>query len=250
MIEYPIIKNLLNISDEEKLLDFADIEEALRLGIAVPKEVIPGKGILIYIGSGDVYILSAVDDDTADKLLSLLPEDGFYVLCVHGEKAISKVKSSMNDLMGEETYYQFVYPGSADDISAHMVCNEGYTLSICHPGDEYFKEVIANYDLVPEEDLRMDFEDPSFLAGFTDGEMACFIGRHREGAMGLLRVFPQYRRRGYAEKIYSTLIYEQIKRGALPYCQVDVTNDASIHLQNKLGFLKAAQPVGWFVKEE
>ena len=248
MIEYRNIKELTGIDNEESLLNFADIEEAIRLGLAKPYEVIKGKGLSAAIEEDGTYIISAADDESTIELLDHLPMERVNVICVHGQEAIDYAKSSLH-FEGTDTYYQFVYPLSAEDISKHMHCMEGYTLDVSHPRDEDFPLVLANYDLIPEEDLIRDFKNKAFIAGYTDNELACFKGLHREGAMGLLRVFPRYRRRGYAEKLYSTLIHNQILSGALPYCHVDVTNDASIALQNKLGFVKANQKVAWLGKE-
>ncbi len=248
MTDFRITKELTGIEDEEILLDFADIEEAVRLGLAKPVFTLPGKAVLALIDD-NTYILSSADDESAIKLLSFIPKDGFCVLCVHGEKAIEHAVKTLGFKGNDTLYSQFVYPGGEEDISVHMRPSKGYSLEVRHPGEEVFPQVLANYDLVPEDDLRKDFQNECFLGGFADGEFACFIGLHPEGAMGLLRVFPQFRRRGYAEIIYSTLIYNQLKRGALPYCHVDVTNEASIRLQNKLGFVKAKKPVAWLYRE-
>ena len=249
MIDFVNVKKLTGIDDEETLLDFADIEEAIRIGLAVPVRTIKGKAILARIEDEETYIYCSADDECHDELFSALPKEGPYVLCVHGDKAMDFARKELK-LKENTIYYQYVYPLSEEDISKHMKCAEGYSLEVLRPGEEVFGQVLANYDVIPEEDLRKDFANPAFLGGFTEGEFACFIGLHREGAMGLLRVFPQFRRRGYAEKIYSTLIYQQLKRGALPYCHVDVTNDASIHLQNKLGFVRAQKKLAWMVKED
>ncbi len=247
MFEYDNVKNFTGIEDREVLREFADIEEAIRLGIARPIGSISassGKGMVAYIEGWDLYIVSAENDDTAISLMGYLPKRAGYGLCVHGEKAISFAKDFLG-LSGSETYYQFVYEGSKEDIAVHMGSHGGYPLEVRHPLASDLETVKKYYDLIPEEDLERDFSNPAFLGGYTEGKMSCFIGLHREGAMGLLRVFPEYRRRGYAEKIYSTLTYEQIKRGAIPYCHVDVTNDASIALQKKLGFSVAKQPLAW-----
>ena len=244
MTDYTNVKKITGITDKSILLDLADIEEALRLGIASVECTIPEKGVLARMKSDIVFLLSAADLESSILLMDKLPKDEPYVLCIHGTEAIGYAKEKCG-LTGNTLYFQYVYEGSAEEISKHMVCLEGCDLEVRHPGEESFAQVVQNYDLIPEYDLRKDFEDPSFLGGFTEGEFACFIGLHREGAMGLLRVFPQFRRRGYAEKIYSTLIYNQLKRGAIPYCHVDVTNDASIHIQNKLGFTKAQKTVAW-----
>ena len=35
-----------------------------------------------------------------------------------------------------------------------------------------------------------------FFGAFVDGQLAGFVGEHSEGSMGMLEIFPAYRRRG------------------------------------------------------
>lgn len=85
---------------------------------------------------------------------------------------------------------------------------------------------------------------------FEDGELAGFIGIHTEGAMGLLEIFPAYRRRGYGYALGAFLVGQRLKEGAIPYCHVIDGNDASIRLQKKLGMQKADLPAIWCWAEE
>lgn len=85
---------------------------------------------------------------------------------------------------------------------------------------------------------------------FEDGKLAGFIGTHTEGAMGLLEIFPAYRRRGYGYAMGAFLIGRQLKEGMIPYCHVIDGNDASLHLQKKLGMQKAELPAIWCWAEE
>lgn len=84
---------------------------------------------------------------------------------------------------------------------------------------------------------------------FEDGKLAGFIGVHTEGAMGMLEIYPEYRKRGYGYALEAFLIGRQIETGAIPYCHVIDGNDASIHLQKKLGLEKADLPAIWCWKE-
>ena len=85
---------------------------------------------------------------------------------------------------------------------------------------------------------------------FEDGKLAGFIGTHTEGAMGLLEILPAYRRRGFGYAMGAFLIGRQLKEGVIPYCHVIDGNEASLHLQKKLGMQKAELPAIWCWAEE
>ena len=69
----------------------------------------------------------------------------------------------------------------------------------------------------------------------AEGELAGFAGIHQEGALGMLEVLPQFRRRGLAEVLEAAIIARQLERGRFPYCHVRRGNTASEALQRKLG---------------
>ena len=70
--------------------------------------------------------------------------------------------------------------------------------------------------------------------------------------MGMLEVFPEYRRRGIGE--YLTLAYASrlLARGRVPWSQVIAGNDASLAMQLKWGFTVAPERIAWLrpVSEE
>lgn len=83
------------------------------------------------------------------------------------------------------------------------------------------------------------------LGAEVDGQLAGFIGVHEEGAMGLLEVLPQFRRRGLAEVLEAALIKQQLDRGFLPYAQVRTGNAPSEALQKKLGLASDSRILYW-----
>lgn len=118
-------------------------------------------------------------------------------------------------------------------------------LTVRHPDGADFPTVEANYSLTGGAELRRDFDKPDFLGGYLDGKMVCFCGLHCEGSMGLLTVLPDYRRRGFARQIYSTLINAQLRKGRLPYAQVYTDNENSLNLQRQLGFTFSSDTIQW-----
>lgn len=80
---------------------------------------------------------------------------------------------------------------------------------------------------------------------YTESEelLSGFIGLHEEGDMGMLYVEREYRRQGLAASLESWLINDQLKRGEIPYCQIEEGNDAIVELQKKLGLYLCQEPM-------
>ena len=76
------------------------------------------------------------------------------------------------------------------------------------------------------------------------------IGWHDEGSQGMLHVFPEYRRRGFAEALERQLINFDLSRGYTPFGQLFIWNDASRRLQEKLGMDFADGHICWLWKEK
>lgn len=95
-----------------------------------------------------------------------------------------------------------------------------------------------------EDHIRERLND--YMAGaFIGGKCAGFTGIHEEGAMGLLEVLPEYRRRGIAELLEAHLINWCLQNSRLPYCHVLTNNTASIALQKKLKLTLDEKPLYW-----
>ncbi len=80
---------------------------------------------------------------------------------------------------------------------------------------------------------------------FEDGTLAGFIGTHSEGSMGMLEIFPEYRRKGYGLLLESFLIAWHLERGMTPYAHVVDGNVPSLRLQQKLGMEVGSLPAIW-----
>lgn len=80
---------------------------------------------------------------------------------------------------------------------------------------------------------------------FEGGELAGFAGFHGEGSMGLLEILPPFRRRGYAVQLEAFLLDAALREGRTPYCHVVDGNEASLHLQQKMGLTCTSLPAIW-----
>ena len=95
------------------------------------------------------------------------------------------------------------------------------------------------------EYIRDRIENGALYGLFEGDALAGFAGFHGEGSMGMLEVLPAYRRRGYAMQLEAHLIATALRGGHTPYCHVVEGNEASLHLQRKMGLTCAELPAIW-----
>jgi ribosomal protein S18 acetylase RimI-like enzyme len=135
--------------------------------------------------------------------------------------------------------------GLTEDVPCNMVIYEkGRHLDVDPTLDirtltPAYAELVAEHYSHPEYLAAGELEDilerGLVLGGFEAGRLCAFVGEHPEGAIGMLEVFPEQRRRGWATALESAKINEQLDRGLVPWGEVWPDNRASIALQEKLG---------------
>ncbi|MBQ8080442.1 MAG: GNAT family N-acetyltransferase, partial [Clostridia bacterium] len=105
--------------------------------------------------------------------------------------------------------------------------------------------VLSHYDLVDEDELREGLRRGNLIIGQEEDTPVGFIGEHLESGMGMLTVFPAFRRRGYAQILEAHLIARILARGQQPYCHIEERNAPSLALQRKLGLDISERLVYW-----
>lgn len=93
----------------------------------------------------------------------------------------------------------------------------------------------AHYSREDEDQAREHIQRGELFAAEYEGRLAGFIGLHADGSMGLLQVFPEYRKLGIGRAIEIFLINFCLDRGWIPYGQVRCDNEQSFSLQAHLG---------------
>ena len=109
--------------------------------------------------------------------------------------------------------------------------------------------LIKTYQTISPEELKQVVDRKNILLGYEQGDLVGFIGEHLEGSMGLLYVFPEHRRRGYAAALQTQMIAKTMEEGFVPFGQVEADNRASLNLQEKLGMTKSDKLIAWMWKE-
>lgn len=95
------------------------------------------------------------------------------------------------------------------------------------------------------DSIAVLMRDKGVFGAITDGRLSGFIGRHGDGNMGMLEVFPEFRRRGIATALERFMINYIMTFGRTPVCDVYADNAASFDLQCKLGLTPAKGYTFW-----
>ncbi|HHV09401.1 MAG TPA: GNAT family N-acetyltransferase [Clostridiales bacterium] len=105
--------------------------------------------------------------------------------------------------------------------------------------------VLKHYKLLSGTEIEELLKAGSIFGGYKDTTLIGFVGLHLEGSLGLLEIFPEHRRKGYAMALESYMINKVLAAGGVPYAQIKVNNKASIKLQRKLGLRFSEDRLCW-----
>lgn len=111
-----------------------------------------------------------------------------------------------------------------------------------------FSYVCENYDMDNASYVRNRLLAGVMYGAFVDDRLAGFIGMHSEGSLGMLYVDDAYRRQGLAASLVAYAANRMLERGWMPYGHVITGNEASMRLQEKLGFYQAKNTFWWMEK--
>lgn len=76
------------------------------------------------------------------------------------------------------------------------------------------------------------------LGIYEDSKLVAWIATHDDGAMGLLHVLPEYRKKGYGYELTVALTTRLYGQGKLPFIHIEEDNEKSMNLALKVGFVK------------
>ena len=108
--------------------------------------------------------------------------------------------------------------------------------------------LLGSYHLISPEEQEKVVERQTLIMGYCQEQLIGFMGEHLEGSMGLLYIFPPFRRRGYAAKLEKIYIARTMEKGFVPFGQVEKGNRASLFLQQKIGMTQSENLICWMWK--
>ena len=204
------------------------------------KLVAENEGAALYFDSlSEGYFLICDGGDAGLRLLEENQQLDIRLLSVTNVPTGLKIfeKYGFNEKLN---CYQLAYYGDVPELNP--------SLKFRWATEKDLPVLTASYDLVSAEEMATIVERQSMLLGYEDEEMVGFIGEHLEGSMGLLLVFPEYRRKGYASELEKAYMKHTMEKGYIPFGQVVEDNMASLELQQKLGFERSEEKIIWMWK--
>ena len=121
----------------------------------------------------------------------------------------------------------------------------GGEITVRTAGEQDLPMLTENYRLISPEELEKVVRRGSLLIGYDGDQPVGFIGEHLEGSMGILYVFPEFRRRGFGAALQARFIARTMEEGYIPFGQVEKSNHASLCLQKKLGMTQSDHLIVW-----
>lgn len=202
------------------------------------------RGVLMKLTRGNQYLMDARDHQQAAHLAAL---------CTGPERVVSLADTRYVPLFGapEKDIFRcatYVYEGAPKpaDLPDARGCTTVGSLELRRLDESFLDQVCAHYHVVPRPLVAEHLRDGLMYGGFdAQGQLTGFIGEHTEGSIGLLEVFPEHRRHGYAQALESLMINLHLSKGRMPYCQVALDNEASHALQAKLSFTRLPGEQCW-----
>jgi len=217
----------------EDSLSYIDMLEPLRRGTA---DIIYAEndGVVIYERNSQACMISMQE---SEKYKFIFDFEKYHSFAVH-QKNISEWIQQKGNFSHSFEAYQAVYRKKQNFVD----CFDDIRVLTCDNVDQ----ICQNYKAMDDRKYIETLIDRKQLWGIFDKDaLAGFIGEHLEGSMGLLEVFPEYRRKGYGYKLESFLINHFLQLNKIPFCQVMTDNVKSLALQQKFGMDISKQTTIW-----
>lgn len=195
------------------------------------------KAVLIVADSGWVYMLSCEDRELGLELIKTHQPPWVVLHQMDMREAVAGLGYRIGDECWQSAYTK-------------TTPMEETLADIRRLDRRFLKRIADNYELADEEEIAALLDAGVIYGAFAGGELAGFIGRHEEGSVGLLFVFPEFRRMGIAEALERNYVNRELAEGNVAYGQIFVGNTPSRQLQEKLGMDFSDKFICWCGKSE
>ena len=224
---------------------YVDITESVRRGLGCVLHASPSAALVGIPAAGcpggfGSYLMSCAGVDAARLLCGLIPDGGDFLIAAHEDFYLPLLQERFGaGFFLEGASFQAAY------LSGGPCPMPDSALAIRQLNVDDLPQVSENYKLEGEDYLRSLLERGQLFGGFLEDAMAGFVGRHAEGSIGLLEVFPPYRRRGFATVLERYMINRELALGRTPFGQVVTGNAPSLALQRSLGMTLSQGTLYW-----
>ena len=195
------------------------------------------KAVLIVADSGWVHMLSCEDRELGLELIKTHQPPWVVLHQMDMREAVAGLGYRIGDECWQSAYTK-------------TTPMEETLADIRRLDRRFLKRIADNYELADEEEIAALLDAGVIYGAFAGGELAGFIGKHEEGSVGLLFVFPEFRRMGIAEALERNYVNRELAEGNVAYGQIFVGNTPSRRLQEKLGMEFSDKFICWCGKSE
>ena len=190
----------------------------------------------------EVSMLACEVDELAREVMERHRDRGITLLTTTSKAAAEYAVETLG-FSGMSECYQYVYPGKKPEPDPRL------RFRMADMSD--FDTINEVYHLGgPEETAKTIERGLVMMAYDQEGNLVGFIGEHMEGSLGMLFVYPEYRREGYGRSLEMASFRWSMDRGFTPFGQVYTDNLPSLELQKKIGLAIADKLVYWTWKAE
>lgn len=219
-----------------KAIENLNIDRVLERGTGKIIEQRPD-AILVFDERSKGLMLACDDASVGEAMLERQLTEEHRLLMI-SNVALGKAMFKKYDFAdGLECFQVAYYSDDMPEVSG--------TLDIRLAEEKDVQFLLENYDALSEEEMREEVKLGNILLGYEGNEIAGFVGEHLEGSIGLLHVLPKFRRKGYAIQLENAYIRKNMEAGFVPFGQVEIHNQASHALQEKLGLTRSEGTIIW-----
>jgi len=200
--------------------------EPARRGIGEVEFAQPG-AVFLRIGTSD-QVIWASDRKLGRRVVSAFARPEWIVALGDGvDKDARRLLGLKHSCPCHLAVYEKTVPVEMD---------EGRELRVLGPSFlRAFLEHYSHPEWLEDGEVETALAEGKVIGGFEDGRLCGFVAEHTEGSIGMLEVFPPYRRRGWARALEGAKINQHLSLGYVPWGQVWPDNVASLALQRSLG---------------
>ncbi|MCQ2493060.1 MAG: tRNA (guanosine(37)-N1)-methyltransferase TrmD [Lachnospiraceae bacterium] len=215
--------------------------EAIKRGTG---EIISVDPLMIYIPqAGIVFINEGICVDKNQSFESINPEKIFSLL---PEKAGIFISTrEIFDILEKDERFEF-YCDVKNAVYTEKVHKKIKNKNIKQLDKSYIEIIAENYGHGENGYVAKRVERGQVYGIFVEDKLAGFIGTHYEGSIGMLFIFPEYRRMGLGTDLENFMINRELEMGHMPFGQIIMDNDASFALQSKNGLYLGQRVFTWF----
>lgn len=232
-----MLKQAIEFFNKEPLLRVQGLFSINR-GTAEVKAVCDD-GVLMYETKGEIYMLFAGSEEAVKKLLAKVPDVDFLMTDY----------TPMDDWVKQARGFDMKAPCINVVYEKKEPIAISTDLRLGALTEDQVDLITPHYHSYDQDTLRLFIREGQLLGGYLGETLVGFLGWHDEGAMGMLHIFEEHRRKGYAYALEALQTNLMLSRGKVPHGQVYVGNDASLALQKKLGFSVEERTCCWFFSQ-